>query len=389
MTVAVDSTGVIHVAAALAQGNPNLLYGRCAGRCDEASSWEIVPLPSKADVHHTPTIALTDDDRPRILFGSDEAGSAGYYYLQCDAACARVASWYSVRLTKDTPEANGITNPRMPFAVSGDGAAAFAYDDGFGMYVWICSSRCAAGNSWKWLKLAGVYNYAEAVAFGSGGSLQIAGRQPVPDSTLETLSLFDCPGRCGSGSSWGHADRLWLTQGEQTMALARTAKGGPRVLVYGDDPNTAVGSHVFAYLSCDTRCRNPASWNPAVAPPLTPDSASVGFALALNDTGQTVVATVGDSGSSLARCLRDCAGPTGTWQMAPGVGVPDLEARLPPTVPASCLSATWGMYGGPSLAVDPKGTPLVAFTAYVKAFGGDCGTGSLATTSDSFVFAGP
>ena len=144
MTVAVDSTGVIHVAGALAEGNPNLLYGRCAGRCDQASSWEIVPLPSVADVNHVPTIALTDDDRPRILFASDLPGSAGYYYLECDSECGRVASWHSVRLTEESPESNGVANPRMPFAVSGEGAAAFAYDDGFGMYVWVCNSRCAA-----------------------------------------------------------------------------------------------------------------------------------------------------------------------------------------------------------------------------------------------------
>jgi hypothetical protein len=386
MTVAVDSTGVIHVAAASVEGKatPNLRYGRCAGRCDQASSWQIVPLPSVADVHHVPTIALTDDDRPRILFASDLAGSAGYYYLECDSACDQVGSWHSVRLTKETPEANGVTNPRMPFAVSGEGAAAFAYDDGFGMYVWVCNSRCTAGNSWTLMKLADIYFYAEAVAFGSGQSLQVIGRHAVRDS--ETMVLFDCPGRCTSGSSWGHLDRLWTTQGEQTMALARTAKGVTRILVYGDDPNTAANARTFAFLSCDARCRNMASWKPAVAPPLAPDSANVGFAVAVDDNGGTVVATVSDTASTLARCARDCAGQ---WEVAPGVDVPYLNAGLPPTVPAGCLGASWGMYAGPGLALDPHGTPFVAFTAYAKGFGGECGTGSQATTSDSFLYALP
>ena len=377
------------MSAALAEGNPSLLYGRCAGTCDQASSWEIVPLPSKADVHHTPTIALTDDDRPRILFASDLPGSAGYYYLECDSECGRVASWHSVRLTEESPESNGVANPRMPFAVSGEGAAAFAYDDGFGMYVWVCNSRCAAGNSWARVTLADVYSYAEAVAFGSGQSLQVIGRQAVRNSTNETMVWFDCPGHCTAGSSWAHLDRLWTTLGEQTMALSRTSKGGPRILVYGDDPNTAVGSRVFVYLSCDTKCRDAAIWKPPVAPPLAPDSASVGFALAVDDSGETVVATVSDEGSTLARCSRDCASLTGQWQMAQGVSVPDLDTRLPPRVPASCLSASWGMYGGPGLAIDSHGTPLVAFTAYVKAFGGECGSGSQATTSDSFLYSLP
>ena len=391
MTVAVDSTGVIHVAGASVEGNPNLRYGRCAGRCDQASSWQIVPLPSKADVHHVPTIALTDDDRPRILFASDLTESPGYYYLECDSRCDQVASWYPVRLTTQTPDANGVTNPRMPFAASGEGAAAFAYDDGFGMYVWVCISRCAGGTSWTLMKLADfkadIRFYPEAVAFGSGQSPQVIGRRTVGDN--ENLALFDCPGHCTSGSSWGHRDQLWTTRGEQTMALARTAKGATRVLVYGDDPRTAATARTFAFLSCDTRCRNAASWKPPIVPPLAPDSANVGFALAVDNSGGTVVATVSDEGSTLARCARDCASLKSPWQLVPGVGVRDLNTGLPPRVPPNCVGASWGMYVGPGLALDPHGTPIVAFTAYVKEFGGACGTGSLATTSDSFLYASP
>src|SRR5439155_789533 len=105
-------------------------------------------------------------------------------------------------LTEESPESNGVANPRMPFAVSGEGAAAFAYDDGFGMYVWVCNSRCAARNSWARVTLADVYSYAEAVAFGSGQSLQVIGRQAVRNSTNETMVWFDCPGHCTAGSRW-------------------------------------------------------------------------------------------------------------------------------------------------------------------------------------------
>jgi hypothetical protein len=391
MTVAVDSTGVIHVAGALVEGDHSLLYGRCSGGCDQASSWQIVPLPSVAAVSHVPTIALTNDDRPRILFASDLTGSPGYYYLECDSACGQVGSWHSVRLTKEPPSSNGVLNPRIPFSVSGDGGAAIAYDDGVGLYVWVCTSRCAAGTSWTRVTIADfradVRFYPEAVAFASGQSLQVIGRRTVGDN--ETLAWFDCPGHCTSRSNWARLDQLWTTRGEQTMALARTAKGGTRVLVYGDDPRTTANARTFAFLSCDTHCRNAASWKPPVAPPLAPDSANVGFAFALDDNGRTVVATVSDQASTLARCSQDCAGPTGQWQFAPGVRVDDLNTWLPPTVPATCLGASWGMYVGPGLALDPHGRPFVAFTAYAKGFGGECGTGSQATTSDSFLYASP
>jgi hypothetical protein len=113
----------------------------------------------------------------------------------------------------------------------------------------------------------------------------------------------------------------------------------------------------------------------------------VGFALAVDDSGETVVATVSDTASTLARCARDCAALSGTWQVTPVVDVPYLNTTLPPPVPPNCLGASWGMYVGPGLALDAHGTPFVAFTAYAKVFGGECGTGSLATTSDSFLYA--
>jgi hypothetical protein len=390
MTVAVDRTGVIHVAAAASVAGTNtVVYGRCVAQCDQASSWQMIPLAPGASVSHVPTILVTEDARPRILYAvsADVAASPGYYYLECDAGCDQKTSWHSVQLTDDDPAPNAVWSSRMPFAVSEDGAAAFAYHDGFNMYLWVCSSRCAAGTSWTRVTIADAYVYAEAVAFASAQSLVVIGRHAVRDN--ETMVWFDCPSKCTSRENWAGLDQLWTTRGAQTMALAPTAKGGARILVYGDDPRTAASARTFAFLSCDTHCRNAASWKPPVAPPLAPDSANVGFALAVNDSGETVVATVSDAASALARCSQDCAGRTGQWQFAPGVGVDDLNTRLPPTVPAGCLGASWGMYAGPGLALDLHGTPFVAFTAYAKGFNGDCGSGSAATTSDSFLYAPP
>ena len=389
MTVAVDATGVIHVAAAaaLAQGDYSVVYGRCADQCDQPSSWQIVPLAPGAGVSHVPTIALTEDARPRIVYEADLTASPGYSYLECDSACDQVAGWYSVQLTTEHPTPKPAPRPRMPFAIAADGAAAFAYDDGFGMYVWICESRCAAGTSWKRVTVADVYVYPEAVAFGSRLSLQVIARHAVQDT--ETLAWFDCPSDCTSGENWAGLDQLWTTRGVQTMDLAPTATGGTRILTYGDASNTNGDERVFGFLSCDTDCRNAASWNPQVAPPLAPGSANVGFALALDGSGETVVATVSEVASTVARCTQDCAGLTGKWQLMPGVGVADLNASIPPTVPDGCLSASWGMHAGPALAFDPHGPPVVAISASAVGLGGACGPDTPATTTDSFLFSSP
>jgi hypothetical protein len=115
----------------------------------------------------------------------------------------------------------------------------------------------------------------------------------------------------------------------------------------------------------------------------------VGVPPPLTAAGVPRVATLSDTASTVARCTRDCDGLTGQWHLTPGLGVPDLNSLFPPTVPAGCLSASWGMYLGPGLALDPQGMPVVAVTAHVKGFGGQCGTGSRATTTDGFLYSTP
>src|SRR5262249_8858864 len=60
MTVAVDSNGAIHVAAAtiMQGGDYTVVYGRCAGQCDRGQSWSFVALPYQSSTSFVPTIAL-------------------------------------------------------------------------------------------------------------------------------------------------------------------------------------------------------------------------------------------------------------------------------------------------------------------------------------------
>jgi hypothetical protein len=331
-----------------------------------------------------PTIAVTSDGRPRIAYASDFT-APGYHYLECNAACGQAQSWSDVRLTTAALTPNPAPRPHLPFAVSPGGVAALAYDDGSGMYAWVCSASCAAGTSWARATLAGYYVYAEAVAFSGDASIQVVARHAVQNN--ESLLWLDCPSNCSADASWAGLDGLWTVAGGLHTDLARTPQGGTRIAVYGDDPSTAAVENVFAYLSCDTNCRTATSWGQPLLPPIPAGSANVGFGLALDATGGPVIATLSDTASATVSCTGNCSTPSGLWQPANGPSVAYLDSVLPPTVPAGCASASWGMYLGPALALDPAGTPVLGITAQATAFGGSCGTGSLATTTQSFLFA--
>lgn len=388
MTIAVDSDGVFHFStSALVQDQNTVYYGRCTDRCDQTASWLVVPLAIESSVTHVPTIALTANGRPRILYAAVGPPEPGYHYLECDVGCDQFESWRSVRLTQFAPGPNLAPKPRVPFAVSGDGSATFAYDDGSAMYLWLCDRTCGARGSWTQVMLAEEYFYAEAVAFASGQDIQVIARHAVEDE--EGLALFDCTRDCGSRASWGVLDPLWVTPGMQAMALTRTGDGGTRILAYGDDNRTPGDERVFQYFACDSRCADAASWLPPIQPPLAPNSASLGFSLALDGTGAPVVTTLTDEGAVIARCSGDCTGLGGLWTPNAGVSVSDLNTQFEPLVPSGCERASWGMFVGPALALDPQDTPVVVFTAHAKAFDGECGTGSAATTTDSFLFSAP
>jgi hypothetical protein len=107
--------------------------------------------------------------------------------------------------------------------------------------------------------------------------------------------------------------------------------------------------------------------------------------MVLDAGGRPTVGILADTTSSFARCTGDCTGAAGVWALTASVSVSNLNAAFAPTVPAGCTSASWGMYGGPSVALDASGRPVMGFTANAKAFGGACGTGSAATMTDSFL----
>jgi hypothetical protein len=178
---------------------------------------------------------------------------------------------------------------------------------------------------------------------------------------------------------------LWHATGEIEALLARTTQGGSRIAVYADDPTTPGTERIFAYLVCDGQCRTVAGWKPPLLLPIAPDAAGVGYALALDGGGRPVLAYADIGSSAVSRCTGDCSTTAGLWDTARGLGAADLDAAFPVTVPASCISGSWSMYTGPALALGPGDKPIVTLTAAFKAFGGQCGTGSSAIDTSSFV----
>lgn len=392
MTMAMDATGTLHVAASTvvdAGGKYMVVYARCAGGCTQATSWSVVTL-AEVSTGHVPTIALTQDGRPRIAYFVAVTAAPGLHYLGCDAGCTTASNWRDVRLTSHL-SATPSPRPRLPFAVSPGGAAAFAYDDGAGLQLLHCPSDCGQLASWSQGKIAGsagIFYVPESLLFTSEQGLQLVARLRMQDR--ESLLFYDCAAGCGAAANWAGVSDLWHGTGEIQAILARTAQGGARIAVYADDPTSPKNERVFGLLACDGQCRTPASWKVPLLPPIPPDAASVGYALALDGGGRPVLAYAGLSSSAVARCTStDCTTSSSLWQITPGLATADLDAAYPVTVPAGCVSGSWSMYTGPALALSPAGKPMVALTAGSKAFGGQCGTGSSFIETSSYLSIPP
>jgi hypothetical protein len=386
MTVAMDAAGVLHAAASArdASGKYLAVYARCAARCAEPGSWSAVAL-AETSTGHVPTIALTQDGRPRIAYYVAVGTLPGSHYLECDSGCLTAPSWKDVRLSSNfavTP----FPRPGLPFAVSPGGAAAFAYDDGTGLQLFLCKSACGSGASWAQGTIAGVFIVPESLAFGSDQNLQIVARQRVQE--VETLVFLDCSADCTMAASWDGVVGLWRANGVIEALLARTAQGGSRIAVYADDPNTPKVERVFGFLACDGQCRMPASWKAPLLLPIAPGAAEVGYALALDSGGRPVLAYADLASSAISRCMGDCTTTAGLWTAMPGLADTDLNRAFPVTVPASCISGSWGMYTGPALTLTAD-KPIVAVTAGSKGFGGQCGSGSTYIETGSFLALPP
>jgi hypothetical protein len=310
--------------------------------------------------------------------------ASGYHYLSCDGGCDDVTNWSAVQLTMFTPIPDPTLPPRQAFAVSPKGAAAFAMWDNFGMHVWYCKDNCSALASWGSANIGPAHTFPERIAFSPDERVQLVSHYLVGNDS--TLQWWDCPSNCADSASWGGVDGLIRAPAGTVIdeAIATTAQGGTRIVAYYDDPTTPQVDRFFSLLTCDSQCRTPANWSPQATLPIPTQSGSIGFDVALTPGGQPVVAFASDTTSGFAACS-DCNGPLGHWTLFPGLSAAYLNAydAVPP--PASCTSTSWFLVKGPALAIDLQGDVLTGVIAEAKAFGGQCGSGTLGFGLESFL----
>jgi hypothetical protein len=367
LTAAVDSSGAIHVAVtAFGQGGFELVYGECDKRCGNASSWSLVDL-TPADPSNTPTIGVTDAGKPRILFATDTGGAPGYYYAECDSACIDPANWTAVRLTNRISPLV-LAPPRLPFAVSPDGSAAFQYNDSNADQVIYCKASCSDGMSWSMVPLPGdAYTQPVTLAFAGNDSLQVLQRHRNKHNELLTWS--QCSGDCTSPQSWTESETLWATHDDTAIQadLATPSQGAARIAVYAVDPNGSSTDKIFAYLTCDRDCLQAASWTTTKLS-LGANLADTGFSLVLDSKGYPILAYAHDRTVTYASCSSDCASDS-AWQSSISVSRDVLEQAVPLPVPAQCASATWSIDWGPDIAIGRSDQLFVSFSARKVAVG--------------------
>jgi hypothetical protein len=371
-----------------AGGEWSVVYAQCTDQCGRSASWSVLPM-ADASVGHVPTMALTGDGRPRIAYHVTTGSSAGLHYAQCDGECLSAASWHDVWLT-DMPSVTPSPRPRLPFAVSASGGAAYAFDDATGLQLLLCTSGCASSAAWTRTQVAGRFIVPESLAYGPDEGLQLAARQRQGDT--ESLLFLECPATCASAQSWNGVIGLWQVSGgieaQLEAQLVRTTSGDSRIVVYADDPATAATERVFGYLACDADCATPTGWQPRVLLPIAPDSANVGYVVVLDGADNPVLAHATDTTSAVWRCAAGCTTSAGGWEAGSVLTGEDLGAGFPITVPQSCEQAGWSMYTGPALTL-VDGQPVSALTASANAYGGECEQGATLDTVSFVQFMRP
>jgi hypothetical protein len=403
-TLAHDGNGALHAAVVVNNGSGNVLvYSYCTSDCADAGAWQSVAvgtaIPSDFDV---PTIVVTADGRPRIMYSTQQSSPPGYHYVECNANCTSASSWTDLQLTHYQPPVWASDRPHMAFATSPDGIVAFASvivqqsnpaGGTSSLVLWYCRSNCSVLSSWVLRTVDdGDYTDPQAIAFASETDLELLYVRR-PTNAVSDMDLFACTGDCSSnGAQLSGIDQLWVATNQSLSViadLARTPQGASRIVLDSPDPNAASNDpnppRVYVYLACDTQCGSPSGWGSPVQLPLGNDTGAIGIGIAADSSGAPTVAFLGDLAQGYATCSSSCNAST-DWRIVSGVTTDQLNSEFALTVPASCTSASWGMQEGPSVILATSGAPAIAFTGVAKGLGGACGSGSTGdVTKGTFV----
>lgn len=133
-------------------------YLECDGDCTKEDAWKSAPLENAfhTDFDALPfppaiSLALTDDDRPRVaIIGQDDASQRRVTYFECDADCATDTSWKGIVLS-DLHE----IGPGIDIAIDGKGEPRIAYTLDYNIGILHCEGDdCTAqGAAWDVAKV--------------------------------------------------------------------------------------------------------------------------------------------------------------------------------------------------------------------------------------------
>ena len=394
--VAVDAQGGLH--AAYVHYEPEaegaeVVYASCPGpmaACGTFVTWASVELmPSARDVQ----VALTSDGRPRLLIVSastQQAEGQDYSYAECDAGCEDAAHWTVTRVATnwDTMASAFATDwmPQRTFLLDAANRPQFLYSDRnylvepdhYGTFWMTCKADCADAANWVETDIAHHAEYdteifdAPALALTPEGRPRVVSRlfalSENGEDAADGLYYLSCDSGCRNPASWR---RTWMidtgsgSYPSPTWDLAIDAQGRPRVALFtGDGLEQDDLEHSLIYFWCDAAdCLSENSWNGNV---VANEGHGQGASLALDAEGRPRMAFLNASSElGFAWCDEACETPEGAWDATLVEGQGDLQPVRPTALPFTCDGELWhGL--APQLTLQGDGRPLVTYDLSVE-----------------------
>ena len=194
------------------QGNQaQVVWMECKGDCTSAQNYVQSEVLWSVQFPELPVtdIAITSKGAPRILmYSADPNGASNVkylYYLACDSACDKAASWTTTQL----PIGTGLAYNGFAFALGSKDQPVLGYLSDTSLGYATCTGDCAQGTAWQ----------ASAVVTALG--LDRVYPPPIPAGCLGAIWLMDW----GPGLALDASDRPLLSFAARETAADRTYDG--------------------------------------------------------------------------------------------------------------------------------------------------------------------
>lgn len=418
--VAIDAAGGVHAVyaanAADEQGRRPAFYSYCASDCNSTGRFTTVAL---GDGLGDAQIQLTPAGQPRILLATQPRATNAiqHEFWSCDHDCLQAGGWTrTVVVEAGAPFFPSDSETTQSFALDSRGRPRFFFQSNAmagsselgGAYLAACDARCETASQWRLMLLDENLWKNVALTIDPQGLPRIAFSivEPV-EPYLPVLSYLECSSEdCGVGA---RRVRLAVTTtagplSTSTFAMRLTTSGAPRIALYtGTGEGGELTANQLFYLSCDDSCAAQRdSWR-MLNLGLPATQAEQGVDLVLDRQNRPRIALrVPVPVDELAYAWCDdasCETAAQAWhsQLLPSAQAARAEMGLPlamgcpeclPPIPP-CPTAYWQAGFWPSLTLDRRGNPVVAYEVQLQAGGGACSVGVLARVPRLISFEQP